>query len=135
MTGQLGHDVMIELLKRSHEAVGSGSRDMKIFVTGVGGQLGHDVVNDAVGSGHECVGSDIAEQYAGVADGSDVTTAPYVQLDITNKDAVKKSIESIKPDAIIHCAAWTAVDAAEDEENREKVDQIDDSCNTRTAFL
>ena len=97
---------------------------MKIFVTGVGGQLGHDVVNDAICRGHECVGSDIAEQYAGVADGSAVVTAPYVQLDITDKDAVKKAITDIKPDAIIHCAAWTAVDAAEDEENRDKVDRI-----------
>ena len=97
---------------------------MKIFVTGVGGQLGHDVVNDAVGRGHECIGSDIAEKYSGVADGSAVVTAPYVQLDITDKEAVQKAIESIKPDAIIHCAAWTAVDAAEDEENRLKVDAI-----------
>lgn len=124
MTGQLGHDVMIELLRRGHYPIGSGSRDMKIFVTGVGGQLGHDVVNDAICRGHECVGSDIAEQYAGVADGSAVVTAPYVQLDITDKDAVKKAITDIKPDAIIHCAAWTAVDAAEDEENRDKVDRI-----------
>ena len=97
---------------------------MKIFVTGVGGQLGHDVVNDAVSRGHECIGSDIAEKYSGVADGSAVTTAPYVQLDITDKEAVKKTITEIKPDAIIHCAAWTAVDAAEDEENRIKVDAI-----------
>ena len=97
---------------------------MKIFVTGVGGQLGHDVVNDAVGRGHECVGSDIAEKYSGVTDGSAVVTAPYVQLDITDKNAVKETIESIKPDAIIHCAAWTVVDAAEDEENRLKVDAI-----------
>ena len=94
---------------------------MKIFVTGVGGQLGHDVVNDAIGRGHEAVGSDIAEQYSGVADGSAVTTARYVQLDITDKDKVQETIEHIKPDAIIHCAAWTAVDAAEDEENKEKV--------------
>ena len=97
---------------------------MKIFVTGVGGQLGHDVVNDAIKRGHECIGSDIAEKYAGVADDSSVTTAPYVQLDITDKEAVKKAIEFIKPDAVIHCAAWTAVDAAEDEENRVKVDAI-----------
>lgn len=47
-----------------------------------------------------------------------------VQLDITDRDAVAESIERIKPDAIIHCAAWTAVDAAEDEENRIKVDAI-----------
>lgn len=97
---------------------------MKIFVTGVGGQLGHDVVNDAISRGHECIGSDIAEMYSGVSDGSAVVTASYVQLDITDRDAVAESIERIKPDAIIHCAAWTAVDAAEDEENRIKVDAI-----------
>lgn len=97
---------------------------MKIFVTGVGGQLGHDVVNDAVGRGHEAVGSDVAPTYSGVSDGSAVTTAPYVQLDITDEKAVKETIERLKPDAIIHCAAWTAVDAAEDEENKPKVHAI-----------
>ena len=97
---------------------------MKVFVTGVGGQLGHDMVNELVRRGHEAVGSDIQEQYSGVADGSAVTAAPYVQLDITNRDAVWKTIHSIRPDAVIHCAAWTAVDAAEDEENRSKVDAI-----------
>lgn len=123
-TGQLGHDVYIEAQKRGHQAIGSGNKDMKIFVTGVGGQLGHDVVNDAIGRGHEAIGSDIAEQYSGVADGSAVTTTSYVQLDITDEKAVKETIESLKPDAIIHCAAWTAVDAAEDEENRAKVHAI-----------
>lgn len=115
---------MLELLKRGHTAIGSGSKDMKIFVTGVGGQLGHDVVNDAIGRGHEAVGSDIAPTYSGVSDGSAVTTAPYVQLDITDEKAVKETIERLKPDAIIHCAAWTAVDAAEDEENKPKVHAI-----------
>ena len=97
---------------------------MRVFVTGVGGQLGHDVVNEAVGRDHEAIGSDIAEQYSGVADGSAVTSAPYIQLDITDEKAVKETIESLKPDAIIHCAAWTAVDAAEDEENKAKVHAI-----------
>ena len=97
---------------------------MKIFVTGVGGQLGHDVVNDAVGRRHEAIGSDIAEHYSGVSDGSAVVTAPYVQLDITDEKAVKETIERLKPDVIIHCAAWTAVDAAEDEENKMKVHAI-----------
>ena len=124
VTGQLGHDVMLELIKRGHTAIGSGSRDMKIFVTGVGGQLGHDVVNDAVSRGHEAVGSDIAPTYSGIQDNSAVVTAPYVQLDITDQDAVKTTIEEIHPDAIIHCAAWTAVDAAEDEENKAKVEAI-----------
>ena len=97
---------------------------MKIFVTGVCGQLGHDVVNNAIARGHEAYGSDIQPVYSGVADGSSVTSAPYVQLDITDKDAVFSVIEEIRPDAIIHCAAWTAVDAAEDEENKEKVHAI-----------
>ena len=97
---------------------------MKIFVTGVCGQLGHDVVNNAIARGHEAYGSDIQPVYSGVADGSSVISAPYVQLDITDKDTVFSVIEEIRPDAIIHCAAWTAVDAAEDEENKEKVHAI-----------
>ena len=97
---------------------------MKIFVTGVCGQLGHDVVNNAAARGIETVGSDIQVVYSGVADGSAVTSAPYVQLDITDKDAVDSVLNEIRPDAVIHCAAWTAVDAAEDEENREKVHKI-----------
>ena len=97
---------------------------MKIFVTGVCGQLGHDCVNELISRGHEITGSDIAPAYSGIADGSAVCTAPYVQLDITDKDAVNRVITEIKPDAIIHPAAWTAVDAAEDEENRDKVDRI-----------
>ena len=97
---------------------------MKIFVTGVCGQLGHDVVNNAVARGHEAFGSDIQPIYSGVADGSAVTSSPYVQLDITDRDAVLAAIEEIRPDAIIHCAAWTAVDAAEDEENKAKVHMI-----------
>ena len=93
---------------------------MRFFVTGVGGQLGHDVMNELSGRGHEGVGSDIAPSYSGIADGTPVTTMPYVQLDITDKEAVAKTIREVKPDAVVHCAAWTAVDAAEDEENREK---------------
>ena len=127
VTGQLGHDVVIEALKRGHKVIGSGGRkgeNMKVFVTGVGGQLGHDVINELERRGNESIGSDIADQYSGVADGTAVTTIPYVQLDITDQDAVSKAIENMHPDVIIHCAAWTAVDAAEDEENKEKVDAI-----------
>ena len=94
---------------------------MKFFVTGVNGQLGHDVMNELNKRGHEGVGSDIAGAYAGVADGSAVTTMPYVGLDITDKEAVLKVISEIKPDAVIHCAAWTAVDMAEDDDKVEKV--------------
>ena len=94
---------------------------MKFFVTGVGGQLGHDVMNELASRGYEGVGSDIAPVYSGVADGSAVTSMPYVQLDITDSDAVMSVISEVKPDVIVHCAAWTAVDAAEDEENQDKV--------------
>ncbi len=94
---------------------------MKVFVTGVGGQLGHDVVNELVKRGHTPVGSDIAESYSGISDGSAVASVPYVQLDITDKEAVLKAVSEIKPEAVIHCAAWTAVDLAEDEDKKDKV--------------
>ena len=97
---------------------------MKFFVTGVNGQLGHDVMNELSKRGHEGVGSDLGETYAGVQDGSAVTTMPYVSLDITDQAAVKKQIMEIKPDAVIHCAAWTAVDAAEDEDKQATVKKV-----------
>ena len=99
-------------------------RNMKVFVTGVGGQLGHDVVNALSLRGYEAVGSDIAPVYSGIADGTAVTAAPYVQLDITDAAAVKRVLAEQRPDAVIHCAAWTAVDAAEEEENIPKVRAI-----------
>lgn len=97
---------------------------MKFFVTGVGGQLGHDVMNELLKRGHEGVGSDIHENYSGVADDSAVTKAPYIALDITDKDAVEKVITEVNPDAVIHCAAWTAVDMAEDDDKVERVRAI-----------
>lgn len=84
---------------------------MKVFVTGIGGQLGYDVMNELKKRGIDCVGSDISKN----------SDDDYVQLDITDKSAVEKALSEIKPDAVIHCAAWTAVDAAEDEENKSKV--------------
>ena len=97
---------------------------MKFFVTGVGGPLGHDVMNELIGRGHEGVGSDIQESYGGVADGSGGPKARYVALDITDRAAVERVITDVKPDAVIHCAAWTAVDLAEDPEKAEKVRAI-----------
>ena len=97
---------------------------MRVFVTGVGGQLGHDVVNELDRRAHEAIGSDIQAVYSGVNDGSAVAAAPYVQMDITDEAAVRRTIEELKPDVIIHCAAWTNVDGAEAPENREKVHQI-----------
>ncbi len=94
---------------------------MKVFVTGVGGQLGRDVMNELAKRGIEGVGSDIAPEFSGIQDGSPVTTMPYVQMDITDEAMVEKVLTEQRPDAVIHCAAWTAVDAAEDEENKPKV--------------
>ena len=97
---------------------------MKFFVTGVGGQLGHDVMNELAKRGYEGVGSDVAHIYSGIADGSVVTTMPYVSLDITDGEAVERVLTQVKPDAVIHCAAWTAVDAAEAPENRGAVQAV-----------
>lgn len=69
---------------------------MKVLVTGVKGQLGYDVVNELENRGHVAVGVDIGE------------------MDITNIESVDSTIAEVNPDAVIHCAAWTAVDAAED---------------------
>lgn len=91
---------------------------MKVLVTGVCGQLGHDVVNELAKRGHEAAGSDITPAYSGADDGTPVTRAPYVQLDITDAGAVSRALGEARPDAVIHCAAWTAVDAAEDNEDR-----------------
>ena len=89
---------------------------MKAFVTGVGGQLGHDVMDELAKRGYEGIGSDILPSVD--------TEYPYVQLDITNAEAVEKAISEVNPDVVVHCAAWTAVDAAEDEENKPKVKAI-----------
>ncbi|MEE3393558.1 MAG: dTDP-4-dehydrorhamnose reductase [Lachnospiraceae bacterium] len=97
---------------------------MKFFVTGVCGQLGHDVMNEVIKRGYEASGSDIQPEYSGVADGTPAAAADYISLDITDKEKVLNVIESVRPDVIVHCAAWTAVDAAEDPENKPKVHAI-----------
>ncbi|MBP3275206.1 dTDP-4-dehydrorhamnose reductase [Kandleria sp.] len=97
---------------------------MKVFVTGVAGQLGHDVMNELAKRGYEGIGTDLKETYSGVQDGSPVTTMPYVSLDITDAKAVEETITKVNPDVIVHCAAWTAVDAAEDEDKKDLVHKI-----------
>lgn len=79
---------------------------MKVLVTGVKGQLGYDVVNELNKRGHEAIGVDIEE------------------MDITDPQSVNATISLVNPQAVIHCAAWTAVDAAEDEENRDLVHRV-----------
>lgn len=100
---------------------------MKVLVTGVAGQLGHDVMNELHKRGYDGIGSDIAPSYSGVQDGSAVTGMPYVQMDITDEAAVEKTISDLAPDVVVHCAAWTAVDLAEDEDKAEKVRAINAS--------
>jgi len=97
---------------------------VKVFVTGVAGQLGHDVMNELARRGWEGIGSDLAPEYNGVQDGTSVTAMQYESLDITDEQAVNETIARVQPDAVIHCAAWTAVDLAEDEEKIEKVRAI-----------
>lgn len=89
---------------------------MKVFVTGVAGQLGHDVMNELAKRDYEGIGSDIAPEYSGIADGSAVTRMPYVSMDITKKDLVEAVIKEYAPDVVVHCAAWTAVDMAEEDD-------------------
>lgn len=97
---------------------------MKVLVTGVAGQLGHDVMNELAKRGCEGIGSDIAESYNGIQDGTPVVSMPYVQMDITDKAPVEKVLTEVNADAVIHCAAWTAVDLAEDEDKKDKVHAV-----------
>lgn len=92
---------------------------MKTLVTGVNGQLGHDVMMELQKRGYEAVGCGSSPVYRGMADA--VASMPYVSLDITDEDAVDRVLKEVKPDCVCHCAAWTAVDAAEDPENKDKV--------------
>lgn len=97
---------------------------MKVLVTGVAGQLGHDVMNELAKRGYEGIGSDIAESYNGIQDGTPVVSMPYVQMDITDKASVEKVLTEVNADVVIHCAAWTAVDLAEDEDKKDKVHAV-----------
>lgn len=97
---------------------------MKVFVTGVNGQLGHDVMNSLYYAEIDAIGSDIKESYSGVQDGSPACTMPYIGLDLTDEEKTRKIITEEGIDAIIHCAAWTAVDAAEEPENQAIIEKI-----------
>ncbi len=99
---------------------------MKILVTGVNGQLGHDVIIELLKREHIAIGSDITQAYTGIKDGTGITTAEYIKMDITDNKQVQPIIEKVCPDAVIHCAAWTNVDGAEEPENHEKVFAINE---------
>lgn len=108
---------------------------MKVLVTGVAGQLGHDVMNELSKRNYEGIGSDIAPVYSGIADGSAVTAMPYVQMDITDKPCVEAVITEANPDVVVHCAAWTAVDLAEDDDKAEKVWQVNAKGTENIALI
>lgn len=91
---------------------------MKVLVTGVTGQLGYDVMQELKKRGHQAVGC------ARAAENPDFGTTAYVPLDITQPQQVEKLMQQVQPEAVIHCAAWTAVDAAEDEENKAAVEAV-----------
>ncbi len=97
---------------------------MKAFVTGVAGQLGYDVVKELLKRGYTVVGSDITENEtnkvteAMVGDGA---SYEFVLLDITKQASVEEVLSRVCPEVVVHCAAWTAVDLAEDEDKQEKV--------------
>lgn len=97
---------------------------MKVLVTGVAGQLGHDVMNELAKRNYEGVGSDIAPAYSGIQDGTPVIAMPYVQMDITDREKVDALISAERPDVVVHCAAWTAVDMAEDDDKVELVRRV-----------
>ena len=97
---------------------------MKVLVTGVAGQLGHDVMNELAKRGYEGIGSDIKDTYSGIPDGTAVVTMPYVPMDITDKASVEKVLKEVNPDVVVHCAAWTAVDLAEDEDKKQTVRKV-----------
>ena len=99
---------------------------MKVFVTGVTGQLGYDVMKELAKRNHICIGSSNQSKKENKLE------FPYYQLDITDKNAVDRVLDEVKPDAVVHCAAWTAVDAAEEPENYDTVMRIN---KTGTLYI
>lgn len=87
----------------------------KFLVTGANGQLGRDLIRELTGRKIECIASDIHDDYMGGEE------CEYLRLDITDTEAVTQAMKRYRPERVIYCAAWTAVDAAEDEANHERV--------------
>lgn len=117
ISGQKKHAEMVKLKLAKKRKI------MKILVTGAAGKLGHDLVRELHSRGHEVLGSDILEEYE-LLDRENKTKIPYVSMNVINDKEVFNVIGEFAPDAVIHCAAWTAVDDAEREENRNKVYDI-----------
>ena len=97
---------------------------MKVLVTGAGGQLGYDCVVELKARGLGVLGTGVRERFVAKSERIADCDFPYVAMDVTDPGAVERVFESFQPDAVAHCAAWTAVDLAEDEENRTLVDRV-----------
>lgn len=104
---------------------------VKVLVTGVAGQLGYDVMNELAKRDYDRIGSDIASKYTGTINSITTTKMPYVSMDITDTEEVERVIADINPDTVIHCAAWTAVDSAENSDVAKKVYDVNvnGTCN------
>lgn len=106
---------------------------VRFLVTGVNGQLGHDVMNELDRRGYDGVGSGREKTYSGVQEGSSAMRMPYVCLDITDRNTVDRVMCEVKPDVVIHCAAWTSVDQAEEEKNQALVWKVNVEGTTNIA--
>lgn len=113
--------------------IASMDRVKKVLVTGVCGQLGHDVANELLRRGYDVIGSDIKseEEFAAIdcmtpnrCKSEVCGSFRYVTLDICSSDDTRRELLTIKPDAVVHCAAWTAVDVAEEASVHDKVYSI-----------
>lgn len=98
--------------------------NLKVFVTGVNGQLGYDVTVELIRRNHEVIASDITSDYKGNIKAKELNSIEYISIDITDKDLVTKKLIDINPDVVIHCAAWTDVDGAEEADKIDIVRKI-----------
>lgn len=97
---------------------------MKAIVTGANGQLGYDVIRELCNRDYVVVATARDKSKINLNGINNISKLSMENLDISNESEVASLIEAVKPDAVINCAAWTAVDAAEDEENKPLVEKV-----------
>lgn len=113
---------------------------MKYFITGFKGQLGYDIVRELYKRGEfDIVVSDLGNLDQELNNKSielkELGNIEYIPLDITDKNSVDDTIKKVKPDVIFHCAAWTAVDKAEDMEDLVKKVNVEGTKNLTNASI